>query len=88
MPYVNGAERVPTHHSSHRKRRPKGNSNGEIEGNLIWAVEKDPTLINRIVTGDENGVFHTTLNPKELRQRRNHYSLRTSRYSALMVRPC
>ncbi|GFW95486.1 hypothetical protein TNCV_1721881 [Trichonephila clavipes] len=48
---------VSTHRTPHVKGNPKAISNGGMAGNLISAVDKDPSLLGRIVTGEERWCF-------------------------------
>ncbi|GFT03849.1 hypothetical protein TNCV_1730391 [Trichonephila clavipes] len=41
-------------------------------------VDKDHSLLGRIVTRDEKGRFFTTRNPKEHRQHGNHHNIPSS----------
>ncbi|GFU53002.1 hypothetical protein TNCV_1142911 [Trichonephila clavipes] len=53
----------------------------ELVGNLISAVAKDPSLLGRIVTGDERWRFYTIpQQSKKHRQRGNNHYLRNQKF--------
>ncbi|GFY36205.1 hypothetical protein TNCV_4845771 [Trichonephila clavipes] len=40
----------------------------EMVGDLISPIDKDPSLLGKIITGNEKKCFYATLNPRQYRQ--------------------
>ncbi|GFT95657.1 hypothetical protein TNCV_310571 [Trichonephila clavipes] len=53
-----------------------------MAGDLISAVDEDPSPLGRFVTGARKDVFCTTRNSKEHQQRGNHHNHHANRNSA------